>query len=83
MSIILPFIVVIVAIVFLGSIIPLCQYLYHRFIKKENYSLRYYFSQEIFDRHLSYDVGLSDVRTINNRKGMDKLWNNETMHMLP
>lgn len=83
LNIILPFIIIIATIVLLGSIIPLCQYFYHRFIKRENYSLRYYFSQELFDRHLSYDVGLSDVRVINNRKEMEKLWDIEMVHMLP
>ena len=83
MSVILPFIVIIAIIVLLGSIVPLCQYFYNKFIKKENYSLRYYFSQELFDRHLRYDVGLSDVRMINNRKEMERLWDNELIHTLP
>lgn len=74
-------IILIFGIVFFTSFIPICQYLYYKFIKKEPMSLKFYFSEELFDRHMKKDIGLNNV--ISNREEMQRLWNLEMLHKLP
>ena len=74
---------VIAGIIGVSCIVPFAQYLYCRFVKHKQYSIRYYFAQETFDRHLKYDVGLDDTRVIHNRNEMDNLWEAELAHHLP
>ena len=66
------------ATIFLASIIPICQYIYYTYICKETTKINYYFSDELFDRHLSCPVCI-----INNRKDLEKLWEEELQHELP
>ena len=54
----------IIAIFLYVYAVPMCRYLYNRIKKKETYPLCYYFSNTSFDPQLSYDVGLTDVRTV-------------------
>ena len=66
------------ATIFLASIIPICQYIYYTYICKETTKINYYFSEELFDRHLS-----CPIRMTNNRKDLGKLWEEELQHELP
>ena len=66
------------ATIFLASITPICQYIYYTYIRKETTKINYYFSEELFDRHLS-----CPIRMTNNRKDLGKLWEEELQHKLP
>jgi hypothetical protein len=66
------------ATIFLASIVPICQYIYYTYIRKETAKINYDFSEELFDRHLSCPVCI-----INNRKDLGKLWEEELQHELP
>ena len=68
----------ILAVILLASIIPICQYIHYTYIRKETTKINYYFSEELFDRHLGYPV-----LVINNRKDLEKLWEEELQHELP
>ena len=70
-------------ICFFASIVPIAQYIYYRFVKKDDCSIKYYFSEYIFDNHMRHDIGINDVRVINNRKELSKLWEIEMAHDLP
>ena len=74
---------IITAIVVLAYTVPFAQYLYARFVQKEAYSIRYYFSQELFDRHMRQDLGLNRGKVVNNREEMQKLWEQEMRHKFP
>ena len=74
---------IIAAVAILSSIVPFAQYLYAHFVQHEPYSLRYYFSNELFDRHMQKDLGLNVVRVINNREDMKILWEEENKYKLP
>jgi hypothetical protein len=71
----------IAATIFLASIIPLSQYFYYTYIKKGGHSIRYYLSENLFNRHLNENPNM--VRVINNRDDMSKLWEKEIAHKLP
>lgn len=73
----------IVVISFFSCIVPISQYLYFHFIKKDKCSIKYYFSEYLFDNHMQYDVGLNDARVINNSHELEKLWKIEMSHDLP
>lgn len=68
-----------------ASVIPFCQYLYHRFVNKETYNICYYFSQELFDIYLNqYDIHPSLMcRVINNREELADMWEKEMKKKLP
>ncbi len=68
----------ILAVIFLASIIPICQYIYYTYIRKETTKINYYFSEELFDRHLDCPVLVT-----NNRKDLGKLWEEELQHEFP
>lgn len=65
----------------LASVVPVAQYLYYTFIEEDNHSIRYYFSRNLFDRHLQERPNLA--RVINNRDEMGKLWEKEMAYELP
>lgn len=65
-----------------ASVVPVCQYLYARFVNKETYNIRYYFSQNLFDVHINqYDVPMCCV--INNREELAEMWKKEMRYELP
>lgn len=66
---------------FCASIIPLSQYVYHTLIEKDGKSIRYYFSDNLFNRHINQNTNM--VRVINNRYEMSRLWEKEMRHKLP
>ena len=66
------------ATIFLASIVPICQYIYYTYIRKETIKINYYFSEELFDRHLGCPVFIT-----NNKKDLGKLWEEELQHKLP
>jgi hypothetical protein len=67
--------------VFCASIIPFSQYIYHTLIEKDGRSIRYYFSESLFNRHLNENTNM--VRVINNRYEMSRLLEKEMRHKLP
>lgn len=76
----------ILGIVCLASVVPGCQYVYYRFIKKENKILKYYFSEDLFNGHQkeeSIPYSKFETRVINNREEMQKLWDDEMKYKLP
>ena len=83
MQTVLILIGLIAAIVVLASVVPVSQCVYYKFFKKNEIDHRYLFSEDLFDRHTSYDIGLSDVRVIHNRNEMEELMKQEMARKLP
>ena len=74
---------IIAAIVLCACVVPFAQYLYARFVQHDSSSIHYYFSPELFDRHMIQDLGLESVSIINNRDEMQHLWERELKYILP
>lgn len=72
-------------IIFVASIIPLIQYFYEKYINKETYSLRYYFSSELFECHLLEKTFLhpSLMCRVLTREKLNEMWNCEMKKTLP
>ena len=83
MQAILYLIGIIAVIIFLASVFPISQCIYYRLIHTEETTHRYLFSEDLFDRHMSYDIGLNDVRVIHNRNEMEELMKQEMARKLP
>ena len=83
MQAILYLIGIIAAIIFLASVFPVSQCIYYKLIHKEEMTHRYLFSEDLFDRHMSYDIGLNDIRVIHNRSELDRLIEIEMGNKLP
>lgn len=77
------FIAFVTSVTICASVVPASQYIYYQFIKKDQYQIKYYFSEHLFNRHMSHDIGLDDARVINNRKDLGELWEIEVKHKLP
>lgn len=78
--------ILILGIICFASFIPICQYLYYNFIKKDSLPLRYFFSKELFERNFDEDIRLHPslmCKVINNREEMQRLWDMEMKHKLP
>ena len=83
MQAILYLIGIIAVIIFLASVFPISQCVYYKLIHKEEMNHRYLFSEDLFDRHMSYDIGLNDIRVIHNRSELDRLIEIEMGNKLP
>lgn len=85
MEILSYLLLMVVGIVVCASAFPFFEYLYHRFVNKKTYNIRYYFSQELFDIHLNqYDIQPSlKCRVINNREELEDMWEQESQKNLP
>lgn len=79
--VILYILALVTMIVCLACVVPIAQYLYYTYIKQDERSVRYYFSRNLFDRHLNENANF--VSVINNRDEMKKLWEKEMAHKLP
>lgn len=68
---------------FLACIVPMSQYIYWRFVKKDKCLIKYYFSEHLFNTHLNNGIRSDEIKVLNNRQELSKLWDEEMSHTLP
>lgn len=81
MKVLLYLFAMIMIIAFVASIVPMCQYVYFRFIKRRNV---YLFPEKLYDTHFNYkNLPTPAIRVIQSRDEIAKLWEKEMKYQLP
>lgn len=66
----------------LASVVPICQFLYDRFVNGKTLKLTYYFSSEIYDQHLRDSMPCHMCRVIT-KEALDEAIKKEDKRALP